>query len=184
MSTNNTEAPTGMGMKITVIAALALAIIAVLVLKNTKQNENNTGDTSTGKPEVAVHISDKEESVKLPKLMELGSNTCTPCKLMKPILENLKKTHDGKLIVQIIDVKENPELKKKHEVKLIPTQIFFDAEGKELFRHEGFYSEESILSKWKELNIDFDASAEDAAETTTTEPKSTPSVPQATSTNC
>ena len=36
----------------------------------------------------------------------------------------------------------------------MPTQIFYDSSGKELFRHEGFYSKEDILGKWNELGVD------------------------------
>ena len=50
-------------------------------------------------------------------------------------------------------VRELNALKQKYGVKMIPTQIFFDASGKELFRHEGFMSKEDILGKWKELGV-------------------------------
>jgi len=39
-------------------------------------------------------------------------------------------------------------------VEMIPTQIFLDASGKELFRHTGFFGKEDILAKWKELGVD------------------------------
>jgi thioredoxin 1 len=54
-----------------------------------------------------------------------------------------------------IDVWENPKAGDPYGIKLIPTQIFLDAKGKELFRHEGFFSKEDILAKWKELGIEF-----------------------------
>jgi thioredoxin 1 len=58
------------------------------------------------------------------------------------------------LDVQFIDVWENPDAGKKYEVNVIPTQIFYDAQGKELFRHEGFYGKDDILGKWKELGVE------------------------------
>ena len=56
--------------------------------------------------------------------------------------------------VEFIDVWKKPDAAKAHKIKLIPTQIFFDAAGKERFRHEGFYGKKDILAKWKELGVD------------------------------
>ena len=89
----------------------------------------------------------------LPKLLDLGATKCIPCKKMAPILEELKKEYAGKLEVEFIDVWKTPDEAKKYEIKLIPTQIFFDASGKELFRHEGFFGKEDILAKWQELGV-------------------------------
>ncbi len=94
------------------------------------------------------------EPAKLPKLIDLGADKCIPCKAMAPILEGLKKEYAGKMDVEFIDVWKNPDAGRAHKIKLIPTQIFFAASGKELFRHEGFYGKEDILGKWKELGVD------------------------------
>ena len=93
---------------------------------------------------------------KLPKLLDLGATKCIPCKKMAPILEALKKDYVGKLEVEFIDVWKSEDEAKKYGIKLIPTQIFFDATGKELFRHEGFYGRDDILAKWKELGVKLD----------------------------
>lgn len=89
----------------------------------------------------------------LPKLVDLGAGKCIPCKMMAPILEDLKKTHAGKFEVQFIDVWQNPEPGQQYGIRVIPTQIFFAPDGKELFRHEGFFGKEDILAKWKELGF-------------------------------
>jgi thioredoxin 1 len=75
---------------------------------------------------------------------------------MAPILEKLKNDYAGKLKVEVIDIEKNPDLIEKYSVRVIPTQIFYDASGKELFRHEGFYSREDILTKWKELGVELE----------------------------
>ena len=93
----------------------------------------------------------------LPKLVDLGANKCIPCKAMAPILEELKKEYTGKLEVEFIDVWKNPDAGKPYKVQMIPTQIFFDASGKELFRHTGFFGKEDILAKWKELGVSLKA---------------------------
>jgi thioredoxin 1 len=97
------------------------------------------------------------ETKNLPKLVDLGAKSCIPCKQMAPILEELTKEYAGKFEVQFIDVaeKKNAEEAARHKIELIPTQVFFDASGKELWRHEGFLSKEAILAKWKELGFSF-----------------------------
>ncbi len=99
----------------------------------------------------------------LPRMVDLGATKCIPCKLMAPILEELKQTFAGRLEVQFIDVWVNPDEAPKYGVKIIPTQIFYDAAGKELFRHEGFFAREDILAKWKEFGVDLMATPAPAA---------------------
>jgi thioredoxin 1 len=73
---------------------------------------------------------------------------------MAPILEELKKEYVGSLEVVFIDVWQDRSAGERYGIQLIPTQIFFDSSGKELFRHEGFFAKEDILAKWKELGVD------------------------------
>ena len=73
--------------------------------------------------------------------------------MMAPILEELKKEYAGKMQVDFIDVWENEAAGQQYRIDGIPTQIFFDASGRELYRHEGFMPKEDILAKWKELGF-------------------------------
>ena len=79
---------------------------------------------------------------------------------MAPILEELRKEYKGIFDVEFIDVgkRENAAKAKKYGIKVIPTQIFFDRNGKELWRHKGFMSKEDILAKWRELGYNFQTS--------------------------
>jgi len=90
----------------------------------------------------------------LPRLLDLGADKCIPCKKMAPILAEMKKDFAGVLDVHFIDVWQNPGAGKKYGIEQIPTQIFFDAQGKELFRHVGFFGREEMMAKWKELGYD------------------------------
>ncbi len=92
----------------------------------------------------------------LPKVVDFGDKFCIPCKLMAPALEELKTEQAGKLEVQFVSLgdKENLPLAVKHRIKLIPTQVFFDADGKEVWRHEGYISKHGILLKWTQLGAD------------------------------
>ena len=76
--------------------------------------------------------------------------------MMAPILDELEKDYQGKFDVVFIDVWENRSAGSEYGIRVIPTQIFFDANGKELFRHEGFMSREDILERWQKLNVTFE----------------------------
>ncbi len=91
----------------------------------------------------------------LPLLLDLGSTTCVPCKAMAPILEEMTETFEGQFDVRFEDVKKNAALARTHGIRIIPTQIFFDADGKELFRHQGFFSREDMLATWEKLGYAF-----------------------------
>lgn len=102
----------------------------------------------------------KTKAVKmLPKLVDLGAKSCVPCKMMAPILEQLTAEYEGVLDVEFIDVwkPQNRDRAMAYGIESIPTQIFFNAEGKELWRHVGFISKPDILKKWKELGYDLKA---------------------------
>lgn len=97
----------------------------------------------------------RAESTSLPKLIDLGADKCIPCKMMMPVLDGLKEQLAGQLDVEFIDVWKNSDRATEFAVRMIPTQIFFAPDGKELYRHQGFYSKEDILAKWHELGFDF-----------------------------
>ena len=90
----------------------------------------------------------------VPRLIDLGAGKCIPCKAMAPILEQLRADFAGRLEVTFIDVWQKPDEGQAHQIRMIPTQIFYGADGRELARHEGFISREDILSKWKALGVE------------------------------
>ena len=144
--------------KVIVILILAASVVAVVVLKRTQSQSQQTATTD---PQSApAQLADLRKSQNLPSLVELGAGWCVPCKMMEPILEELKTEYKGKFEVMLINVDQNPNIARQYNISLIPTQIFFDATGKELFRHEGFYSKADILAKWKQLGFDFDDTTE------------------------
>lgn len=84
-------------------------------------------------------------------MLDLGAHKCIPCKMMAPILKALEKEYAGKAAIIFIDVWEHPEQAKKYGIRAIPTQIFYDKAGKEVFRHTGFMDKKAIETKLKEL---------------------------------
>ena len=86
-------------------------------------------------------------------MIDLGAKKCIPCRMMAPILDNLKKKYDGHAAIVFIDVWENPTQAKKYSLKSIPTQIFFDRNGNETLRHISFMSEEAIIDQLKKMGV-------------------------------
>jgi len=145
-------------LKVAVIIALIVVVAVVMVLKQAKPKASETSSPVTSGqsgPKSGRADSAEPPVTLLPRLVDLGAGKCIPCKMMAPILEELKQTYAGHLRVDFIDVWENPDAGKEYGINIIPTQIFYDPAGKELFRHEGFFSKEDILAKWKEFGFDF-----------------------------
>ena len=86
-------------------------------------------------------------------MVDLGAGACIPCKLMAPILEKMEKQYAGRAAVVFLDVWKDRAPVKRFGIRAIPTQIFFDKNGKEVYRHEGFLSEEEIVRRFKEMGI-------------------------------
>jgi thioredoxin 1 len=89
----------------------------------------------------------------LPLLVDVGADKCVPCVMMAPILEDLKKEYAGILDVKFVDAWKNEDEARKYRVRGIPTQIFYDASGKELGRHMGFIGKEDILKGFEQLGV-------------------------------
>jgi thioredoxin len=141
MMANNEAAPKRGWMRIVILLVVVFAVAGVLAMKD-------RGDS----PELETA---PEVTEALPRMIDLGADKCIPCKTMAPILEKLKTDLAGQCDVTFIDVWKNPAEGPKYGIKVIPTQIFFDAEGQELFRHEGFFSREDILGTFRKHGITF-----------------------------
>lgn len=136
-------------MKIVILVTLCALVAGAVALKQAKAPAESREVAAGG----AVGATSAASQVALPRLVDLGAGKCIPCKMMKPILDDLKQNYSQAFVTEFIDVWENREAGKQYGIEAIPTQIFYDAEGKELFRHQGFYSKEDILAKWKDLGI-------------------------------
>jgi thioredoxin 1 len=142
--------------KILIVLAVLAAAVAAVVLKQRKAPAPSDATVPSIASATGQTASGPVVTARLPKLVDLGADKCVPCKMMKPILDELRRDYARQFITEFIDVWENPDEGKKHGIEMIPTQIFYDADGKELFRHTGFFGKEDILGKWKELGVDPD----------------------------
>lgn len=86
-------------------------------------------------------------------MIDLGAKKCIPCKMMAPILVKLEKAYEGKASIVFIDVWENKAPAKRFGIRGIPTQIFFDENGKEIYRHTGFFDEKSIIAQLTKMGV-------------------------------
>ena len=86
-------------------------------------------------------------------LIDLGAATCIPCKMMEPILSQLEKEYEGKAAVVFIDLRYHKEMARKYKIRAIPTQIFYDQDGNEAGRHEGFLAKEAIEKAFEKLGV-------------------------------
>ena len=86
-------------------------------------------------------------------MIDLGAKKCIPCKMMAPILEKMEEKYQGKAAIVFIDVWEHREQARRFGVRAIPTQIFYDSNGKEVTRHVGFMSEADIVKTLGQLGV-------------------------------
>ncbi|HOQ05353.1 MAG TPA: thioredoxin family protein [Anaerohalosphaeraceae bacterium] len=96
---------------------------------------------------------DKARRSGKPSLADFGADGCRPCEMMTPILETLRKKYEGKLNVVFVHIRKHPILASRYGIQAIPVQIFYDASGKEVFRHEGFFPQDEIEKKLKEIGV-------------------------------
>lgn len=88
-----------------------------------------------------------------PVLVDFGANSCIPCRQLRPILREIDKEYTGRARTLVIDVYKYQNLAREYKVQLIPTLVFFDSKGKEVFRHVGVLDKEKIVAKLKEIGM-------------------------------
>ena len=86
-------------------------------------------------------------------MIDLGAKKCIPCKMMAPILDKLEKAYEGKADIIFIDVWENRQQAPRFKIRAIPTQIFFNKQGEEVYRHLGFLDEKSIVNQLTKMGV-------------------------------
>ena len=116
---------------------ITIAIIASIALISCQKQSN---PSPAAKPAVTNSATAKI------KFLEIGSDKCIPCKQMKVVTENIVKKYGDELAFQYIDIYENKDVADDYKINLIPTQIFYNPKGVEIFRHVGYFPEEKIDS--------------------------------------
>jgi thioredoxin 1 len=91
--------------------------------------------------------------IPVPKLLDFGRGICIPCKKMAPILKELSEEYKDRIVIRIIEIDQDPGLTTANRIRLIPTQIFFDAKNQEVLRHEGFMGKDEIKKVFQKMGI-------------------------------
>lgn len=132
--------------------ALALVACAPLLAACARSGAEPSAAAAQGRAgEAATAVAPRS----VPRLVDLGAGTCIPCKAMAPILEGLRVEYVGRMEVVFIDVWKDRAAGETYGIHMIPTQIFFGADGQELARHEGFMGKDQILAQWKAVGVGF-----------------------------
>ncbi len=100
-------------------------------------------------------VSTNEQNIKKAKItfVELGSVNCIPCRQMQPVMKAIEEKFGAQVEVVFHDVWKDKAPAQKYGIQLIPTQVFLDENGKEFFRHEGFYAEDEIIKLFETKNV-------------------------------
>lgn len=168
-----------MALKILVPVLILCIVAGIWFVKNQKKDINPIGSNN---PDFALHITEEIEFEKLksyglPIVIDFGADSCNPCKEMAPVLKELNEELQGKAIIKFVDVRKYQSLAEGYPISVIPTQIFFDANGKPytpknpeamqmrlyalkdtnehvFTAHEGGMTKEQLLSVLKEMGVE------------------------------
>jgi len=132
-----------------IVVVVVAVVAAVAYVKSARRSSPQADNTAASQPAARAPA-----PARLPTLVDLGAGKCLACKQLAPILNELRTEYAGRLEVVFIDVWENPNAGTEYGIQIIPTQIFYDASGKELDRHTGFISKQDILARFKELGVE------------------------------
>lgn len=88
----------------------------------------------------------KKSNIKV-TFIELGSKDCLPCIMMSQVMDDIENEYEGQVLVRFYDVKTllGEPYGYKYGIRIMPTQVFLDAEGREYYRHEGFFAKEDVV---------------------------------------
>lgn len=163
-------------LQVVITLWIIAAVIGIWYFKNMFE------DSSVTDSDFALYATDdfdleKLKAYGLPILIQFGADYCPTCRYMEPILEKVNKDLWGKAIIKHVDIEEHTQLAQKFPIRVIPTQVFFDKTGKPfvpanpedlgmlmyysresqehvLTVHEGYMSEEMILTVLKEMGLE------------------------------
>jgi thioredoxin 1 len=147
-----------MRIRRTVAGLVALVLVGVLMTACSSGASDTKGASDTegaAVPSASELISGVPQSVPVPgmvTMVDIGAHACVPCR-MTPIIEELSREYDGRAAIVFIDVWVNQGEARRYGVRAIPTQIFYDANGEERYRHEGFLDKDAIVRTLTELGV-------------------------------
>ena len=140
--------------RIIIVFVVLAAAVGVLLVKQIGRTSSSASD-STPTAGSAETTGTTESTVPLPRLVDLGGTGCPTCVALAPVIDGIERDFAGQLEVQKVNIIEDPEAGRLFDVRVIPTLVFMDAQGKELARHEGYLTRKWIMDTWGELGYGF-----------------------------
>ena len=142
-------------MKKLTIALLILVSCSLFCSQISGEQTNEPKTQQKAKNEENLIITDEQLDFSKYKVtfIELGADRCIPCKAMQPVMHEIAQEYKGTIQVVFYDVWKTPKYAKNYGIQMIPTQVFIDKNGEEIFRHVGFYPKEDIIKMLKEKHI-------------------------------
>ncbi|HKL00538.1 MAG TPA: thioredoxin family protein [Desulfotignum sp.] len=138
-----------------ILGFILIAIVAVATFYNIQFKNKSTGEQDSKTAESGVRHDFNDLPVKgMVTMIDLGATKCIPCKMMAPILEKLETAYRDRAVIAFIDVWQHREQAPRFGIRAIPTQVFFDVEGKEVYRHQGFMDEKSIVEQLTRMGVE------------------------------
>lgn len=88
-----------------------------------------------------------------PAIYEFARPSCPVCKSVEAILLEVKAQYRDQVDIRIFSMETDAHLFRRFSVTIVPTQVFLDASGREVFRNEGAFSREALMEKLRELRF-------------------------------
>ena len=145
-----------MRMRIVIAAALSIALfIGVACSHEEKKTPAGKEARAVGDTAQTSSQSEKQGVRPLVTFVELGSVRCIPCKKMQPIMKEIEQEYAGSVKVVFYDVwtEAGKPYSKTYGIRVIPTQVFLDKDGKEYFRHEGYFPKDELIKVLKQKGV-------------------------------
>lgn len=88
-----------------------------------------------------------------PVLVNFDSDLCITCQQLRPVIEEIRLEKEGVIEIVVIDVQKHPAISREYRIRSVPTLLFFDAGGKEVFRTQGFLPKEALLEHLERVGV-------------------------------
>lgn len=139
------------------VLTIVMFISCINPAKNNNISQNKPGSdlsATTASNEIATDTAKKDKIYKV-TFIELGSTRCIPCQKMQPIMKSIEEKYGTQVKVEFHDVwtPQGQPFGDKYGIRAIPTQVFLDENGKEFFRHEGYFPEEELIEVLKTKGV-------------------------------
>jgi len=132
-------------MKIQRKLFLLFVILTAIVLNTDCSGQSSKAEDKTGNETGKYKVT----------FIELGSVRCIPCQQMQPIMKSVEEKYgkDVKVVFHDVWTEAGAPYAKQYGIEAIPTQVFLDENGKEYFRHVGFFPEEELVKVLQQKGV-------------------------------